>query len=326
MRAAATQLGMQRVEVDARVFGRWPDGVPLVDDAHYHPASQAGQDPCTNNDFLFRSKANQVECPLGAHIRKANPRDDEPGLVRQHRLLRRGISYGSAESREKGLLFLAYQASISNQFEYVARRMNQANPQASGNDIDLIAGENHGNQRTLTLPSGQVIVSNEPFVVATGGGYFFTPSIWALEKLAEGSREAWKPPLTNTVLGDQVRYAYYELGRFIYEQAPYATGPDLEISADFYHSASNPELAIKTDGLAKKFGLHPLKTGTENFFRASSAQLTDEDQMKCLWWYFKGKVTRVTKAIKIPYRYKRAGQDTQVGAELLIGFAGPGTD
>lgn len=54
-------------------------------------------DPNRNNDFHF-DRASQVACPLAAHIRKTNPREDlgprgPNGVVNQFRILRRGIPY-----------------------------------------------------------------------------------------------------------------------------------------------------------------------------------------------------------------------------------------
>ena len=74
-------------------------------------------------------------CPVAAHIRKVYPRGDEKeSEVQRHRLLRRGIPYGepslssptapvpdTEDAAYRGLLFLAYQTSIENQFEFLQR-------------------------------------------------------------------------------------------------------------------------------------------------------------------------------------------------------------
>lgn len=56
-------------------------------------------DPNRNNDFHFEP-SKQFACPLAAHIRKTNPREDlgprgPNGIVNRFRILRRGIPYVS---------------------------------------------------------------------------------------------------------------------------------------------------------------------------------------------------------------------------------------
>ena len=64
----------------AKLVGRWRSGAPLVMfPDRDEPA--AGADTFLNNDFSYLPKdAKGYACPLGAHIRRANPRDSMPGL------------------------------------------------------------------------------------------------------------------------------------------------------------------------------------------------------------------------------------------------------
>ena len=59
---------------------------------------ELGSDPRRNNDFVFGDDPRGFKCPVGAHARRANPRDalDHEGSVdvRLHRMIRRGTSYG----------------------------------------------------------------------------------------------------------------------------------------------------------------------------------------------------------------------------------------
>ena len=58
----------------AKVVGRWPDGAPLVT----HPnAAPTTFDPAAPgaNDFRYGDDLDGRRCPLGAHIRRSNPRD-----------------------------------------------------------------------------------------------------------------------------------------------------------------------------------------------------------------------------------------------------------
>jgi Dyp-type peroxidase family len=129
-----------------------------------------------------------------------------------HRLLRRGIPYGpvspsSFESPvhdevDRGLHFLAYQTSIERQFEFVIRAwVNNAEfkePFGTSAALasergghDPIIGQNPKGPREFTLtfpdPASHGTVKRERlttsvnWVAATGGGYFFAPSIRALE-------------------------------------------------------------------------------------------------------------------------------------------------
>jgi deferrochelatase/peroxidase EfeB len=74
-------------------------------------------------------------CPFAAHVRKTLPRDDLerlPGFsIAKNRIMRRGIQFGpevtKAERAAKktfhgrGLVFLAYQASIVNGFQFIQK-------------------------------------------------------------------------------------------------------------------------------------------------------------------------------------------------------------
>lgn len=137
--AGAAKLAEQMV-------GRKMDGDPL-----------AALNTRTKNDFTYSSDPDGLCCPIGAHIRRANPRSgDDPrgnrgflanivaslGLsgtamhdavasARFHRLMRRGRSYGpridpvdamsgKAGAKEKpGLHFICLNASLARQFEFV---------------------------------------------------------------------------------------------------------------------------------------------------------------------------------------------------------------
>ena len=85
-RARAARLGLDREVVYAKLMGRERDGKPLAATGHSH------------NDFNFRADADGRQCPIHAHIRRANPRQfsADTGLKNvMPRIMRRGMSYGA---------------------------------------------------------------------------------------------------------------------------------------------------------------------------------------------------------------------------------------
>jgi Dyp-type peroxidase family len=166
--------------------------VPLVPVAGY-PGDAFAQ---ARSDFL-----GQV-CPHFAHIRKVNPRDRATDLgVAQDSstrlLLRRGIPYGTTLlgvrnptaaqlKADRGLVFASYQSSIVNQFETIIRRWsNTPNlPTPGGHDPVIGQEEAHGSRRrVIDLPGGTRCVLDNEWVIPTGGGYFFAPSISAVRDI-----------------------------------------------------------------------------------------------------------------------------------------------
>src|SRR5471030_2884973 len=80
----------------AKAVGRWKDVTPLT------LSPESSDTSLSTAPFGYRaSDAGGLKCPIGAHIRRSNPRDtvgDDPALslvsVSRHRLLRRGVFYG----------------------------------------------------------------------------------------------------------------------------------------------------------------------------------------------------------------------------------------
>ena len=150
------------------------------------------------------------KCPVGAHMRRANPRGalefgvdgafDTPGaLVNRRRIARRGLPYGETpdppdDNGDHGIIFMAIGASISRQFEFVQQQwMNYGNDFKLANDKDPMIGnqsDDGGRMVIETDPAGTdapYFCSGIPrFVETRGGDYFFVPSLTALARIASG--------------------------------------------------------------------------------------------------------------------------------------------
>jgi len=170
-------------QLAAKLIGRWPDGTPL--------APYANRD---DNEFMFAEDPYGYGCPLGAHVRRANPRsdlDDKHLPVRlrnDHRILRRGRSYGPGKDGARGLLFIALNADIERQFEFIQQTwINNTSFTGLDDEIDPLVGYQGDQSRaTYTIPSLPVrhCVRDLPrFVTVRGGQYFFLPGIQALKGL-----------------------------------------------------------------------------------------------------------------------------------------------
>lgn len=188
----------------AALVGRWPSGAPLVRYPDFDPGGGAATEA-----FGFHEDPAGLKCPLGAHIRRVNPRDMlEPSpaqsrkSVDRHRLLRRGRPYGPPsegtlaerarpDGEERGLVFVAMNASIRRQFEFVQQTWIN-NPKFGGLDErDPITASQIGERgQHFTIPGmpARRRVALPSFVTVRGGGYFFVPGLRALEWLARRDR------------------------------------------------------------------------------------------------------------------------------------------
>ncbi|MEY2443137.1 MAG: hypothetical protein QOJ46_2563 [bacterium] len=193
----------------AKVVGRWPNGAPLST----HPNADGGAfDAAASgaNDFRYEDDLEGLRCPVGAHIRRSNPRDalgHGGTLSMRHRMIRRGMPYGPPlpdpaddddgtdrglddDGTDRGLVFVSFQASIARQFEGVQGPwLNDGNIFGLGHDKDYLLGDSGaGGHGKMTIQGKRpfFLAPQENFVTTRGGEYLFVPGMAALRALAEG--------------------------------------------------------------------------------------------------------------------------------------------
>lgn len=198
----------------AMLLGRFEDGTPVQLDGREGLIHSA-----IHNNFDYEPRDGQDDasrCPFHAHIRKANPRSGLRGAgttpeermqaAKKHIMARRGITYGvrtdepndghvyNKPEKDVGLLFMSYQASIANQFEFIQKQWVNS-PKFPGDKkgadvgIDPILGQNEvrtGGEFAARWgdPSSLKPATFDQFVHLKGGEYFFAPSMHFLKNLA----------------------------------------------------------------------------------------------------------------------------------------------
>jgi Dyp-type peroxidase family len=201
----ADTLGLtppDRERAGALLVGRFKDGTPVTLHA------RAGSLNRLTNNFDYGNDGAGMKCPLQAHIRKVNPRGSA-GEDRSHFMPRRGVTYGerdirggdevtsgSQPSRGVGLLFMAFNADIGEQFEFVQRNMANDADFPGGRrgrgarrpGIDPLVGQGRrtrsGYPEIYGASSATTDVDALPQVVTVKGGeYFFAPSLAFLRSL-----------------------------------------------------------------------------------------------------------------------------------------------
>ena len=198
-----------RDRVGAKMIGREKDGKPLS-------ASAKGI-----QGFNYLDDPHGHHTPLQSHVRLSNPRESDTP-----RILRRGFSYGppykkgwdkkgrdkksqdnngkgtnstvqngeSTAAEDRGLYFIAYAASISEQFEVLQRWMSGSNSTglSSWHGDPLLSPKRPGAERHFryvekTEQGKQLVVvdlGDDPIAGLQWGTYAFTPSREGLQFIA----------------------------------------------------------------------------------------------------------------------------------------------
>jgi Dyp-type peroxidase family len=216
LQAEASKHGLNPDQLGARVVGRWKSGAPLEHTSDEAAGvDPAAQDPSIADPSLVTgAKINNFDyvpgdadghlVPRAAHIRKTNPRsEDPPGKQESNRrrILRRGAPYGPdfvpneqpypqagppPPDQDRGLLFICYQASIVRGFEFIqetwANKPNFPSGDDGGDGRDPIISQDDAHP-DFRLSQG-VHLTTQRWVTTTGGDYFFSPSIAAIRQLS----------------------------------------------------------------------------------------------------------------------------------------------
>ena len=180
--------------VAAKLMGRWrSSGAPLMFAPDKDDPALAN-DPQRNNNFDYgKMDPHGYAVPLGAHIRRMNPRDTAVNVQRR-RMIRRGATYGPPlpegmpdDGVDRGIAAFVLCASLVRQFEFAQNVwINDPTFHELGNERDPFIGNQDGTF-DMTIPKRPVrrkIKGLPAFTTVRGGGYFFLPGIKALQYLA----------------------------------------------------------------------------------------------------------------------------------------------
>jgi deferrochelatase/peroxidase EfeB len=193
----------------AKMCGRWRNGVPLaLSPETDSPAGGVSLDQLNNFEYVNADGSGDprgLRCPVGAHIRRANPRGQpvtgqgQPGGSNNtHRLIRRGLPYGPVydpakpyDGVERGLLGYFINSSIENQYEFVLGHwVNDSefagavrlNPKSK----DPMIATQDPEQSIFVIPQADgappiTVTGLSTFITTKASAYCFLPSITAIK-------------------------------------------------------------------------------------------------------------------------------------------------
>jgi deferrochelatase/peroxidase EfeB len=191
----------------AKIVGRWRNGTPLT----LSPDSDSPSQPLALSDLnqydYAPTDANPgayddrrgYRCPIGSHMRRANPRAAAiaGNGGSRHRIVRRGVPYGPPydplhpdDGIKRGLLGLFIGVSIKDQFEFLMSEWINGSAFAPriGGTTDPILGNSPPPGNKFVIPrenAPAIAISDFPRLVTTrGSAYTFLPSLTGLQFIA----------------------------------------------------------------------------------------------------------------------------------------------
>ena len=193
----------------AKLCGRWRNGVPLaLSPDTDSPAG--GMSPDRLNDFEYVNADGSgdpkgIRCPVGAHIRRTNPRGQpvagqgQPGgSNNSHRLIRRLLPYGPMydprkphDGIERGLVGYFINSNIENQYEFVMRHWVNDSAFAGAVRLhpkskDPLGATQNPAESIFVIPQANgappiEVTGLSSFITTKATAYVFLPSITALK-------------------------------------------------------------------------------------------------------------------------------------------------
>ena len=196
----------------AKMCGRWRNGVPLaLSPDTDSPAGGISPEQLNNFGYVDADGSGDpkgIRCPVGAHIRRVNPRGQPVagqgvpgGSNNSHRLIRRGLPYGPTydpskpyDGIERGMLFHFINSNIENQYEFVLRQWVNDSEFAGAVRLhpkskDPLIGTQNPAESIFVIPQANgappiEVTGLSSFVTTKAAAYVFLPSITAIKFIA----------------------------------------------------------------------------------------------------------------------------------------------
>ncbi len=192
----------------AKIVGRWRNGTPLSlspdSDSPVQPLApselnQYDYAPTDANPGVYDDRRG-YRCPIGSHMRRANPRGATiaGNGGSRHRIIRRGVPYGAPfdpshpnDGIKRGLLGLFIGVSIKDQFEFLMSEWINGStfaPRIDGTTDPILGNSSEEANKFVVARenAAPVVISDFPRLVTTrGSAYTFLPSLTGLRFIAD---------------------------------------------------------------------------------------------------------------------------------------------
>jgi deferrochelatase/peroxidase EfeB len=208
LQTAAPSVNLTPDQLAAKFLGRWRSGQPLA----LCPTAPCPIPSDRLNMFLYKGTAPGqsepdplgINCPVGAHIRRGNPRDElvQGSFTQQARIMRRNLPYGPPfnpqqpdDGIERGLIGYFINADFFNQFQFLMSQWMNLDNFAFGKmtGADPLIGANSASSSDFTMPTSPTsslqVKDFARFVITRGSAYCFLPSMTGLRYIASAGAE-----------------------------------------------------------------------------------------------------------------------------------------